>query len=1068
MLGVKYILHNNKIMKRLVQIIISILAFTFSVQYIRAQEAHAKWDSPQAGNPFIPGYFADPTIRKFGDTYYLYATTDGNGNGYGPAQVWVSKDFRNWTNILMDWPTTEVVWAPDVMQAKDGSYRYFYCRPCMLHEGVGPTPTGPWKNVLGETDAVLVPDRYVENCITLDGQTFTDDDGSTYIYFGTWGIYDGFGCGVARFNEDMKSFSAKKLIPNTQIKDFFEAPYVIKKDGIYYLMYSSGSCHDHTYRVQYATSTDGPMGPFEYKGCILKTNDDLTVHGPGHHSVLCDSNEYYIVYHRHNIPRSIHGFHRQLCIDRLNIHDGIIDPVTPTHNGVLPLSVASLPAATPENLAFGASVIASSTYSDDFQPSYAVDDNNATLWRPASCTSDEWLQIDLGVETEFDEIWTQFEYATYFYQYRISTSSDGQTWYRFADKQNNTLAGSPMVDRNPTRARYIRITITGSEKNGHFGAIWNIKVFNHNTMVPPQLQVALPRLYNGAQNNGGMLGGSIEQQGNWLVSTFRDDFLLCKGQPYTITYEIDDHRVAIIHDGKKSRLYVDGKDEGQYSVRSNRYTAFEGHFAFSLPDAERMRNLRVFSYALTPEQTTMLSPVAEIDASAYKRNQRSVLPLVSIDASKASSANLSKIDNEGTLGGHFMSPIGVDVKTKLGLQAYRFTGRQLFSSSFDLPSSMSYSAPYTISAWILNPQVERNECIAQLMPVRSDLSTVELCNGSDPQNGLMRHNASFENSGSPLIIEHQGQWQNWVITYDGYMERHYLNGCLVDEKNMMLVLRPQDHMLLGYAYGADYFDGYLHSFQLYDRTLDATDVQALYASTASSVQQRTAFIPERHVEDLGFGLQRITLTDPEGDPVPDGIKIIQKGKLPKPVVSEVQLTLTSAGGNLNVEADDNVALNLTPVSGDFLSTVYVADLSSAADVSKSGLDSHTTPSYNEGGLVAIDNSDPHNQRIVQLGVFPAYNCGNMLTTVSHHGRRPQHPRGNGWNFHPYLQLQRSGNLIYARTSTDGVTWEEMPASPVDITELGINPAATLNVGLFQVTYTPNRASVSFNDFKIIK
>lgn len=35
------------------------------------------YNTPSIGNPFIPGYFADPTIRKFGDTYYLYATTDG-------------------------------------------------------------------------------------------------------------------------------------------------------------------------------------------------------------------------------------------------------------------------------------------------------------------------------------------------------------------------------------------------------------------------------------------------------------------------------------------------------------------------------------------------------------------------------------------------------------------------------------------------------------------------------------------------------------------------------------------------------------------------------------------------------------------------------------------------------------------------------------------------------------------------------------------------------------------------------------------------------------------------------
>ena len=37
--------------------------------------ARKKHDAPGTGNPVIPGYFADPTIKKFGDTYYMYATT---------------------------------------------------------------------------------------------------------------------------------------------------------------------------------------------------------------------------------------------------------------------------------------------------------------------------------------------------------------------------------------------------------------------------------------------------------------------------------------------------------------------------------------------------------------------------------------------------------------------------------------------------------------------------------------------------------------------------------------------------------------------------------------------------------------------------------------------------------------------------------------------------------------------------------------------------------------------------------------------------------------------------------
>ena len=84
--------------------------------------AQAAFNTPGAGNPVIPGYFADPTIKKFGDTYYMYATTDGSGAGFGPVQVWTSKDFVNWTLMPMNWPDSHWIWAPDVMQHSDGKY----------------------------------------------------------------------------------------------------------------------------------------------------------------------------------------------------------------------------------------------------------------------------------------------------------------------------------------------------------------------------------------------------------------------------------------------------------------------------------------------------------------------------------------------------------------------------------------------------------------------------------------------------------------------------------------------------------------------------------------------------------------------------------------------------------------------------------------------------------------------------------------------------------------------------------------------------------------------------------
>ena len=296
-----------------------------------AEVAH---DAPGAMNPVIPGYFADPTVKKFGDDYYVYATTDGSGAGFGPAQLWTSKDFVNWTLMPMNWPDSHWIWAPDVVHnPHDSLYYYVYCQPCIIHVGSGETPRGPWKNILGESEAVLVPDRFVENAITLDGQTLVDDDGEIYMYWGTWGIYKGFGCGAGHLNHDMKGFSETRLIPNTEATDFFEAPFVLKKNGKYYFMWSEGGWGGPNYSVAYAIA-DNPLGPFKRIGKILRQDKSVAT-GAGHHSVIRvpDTDEYFIVYHRH--PLGHGGSERVVCIDRLELDsDGHILPVKMTFSGV--------------------------------------------------------------------------------------------------------------------------------------------------------------------------------------------------------------------------------------------------------------------------------------------------------------------------------------------------------------------------------------------------------------------------------------------------------------------------------------------------------------------------------------------------------------------------------------------------------------------------------------------------------------------------------------------------------------------------------------------------------------
>ncbi|WP_286710067.1 MULTISPECIES: family 43 glycosylhydrolase [Sphingobacterium] len=434
------------------------------------------YQQPNVLNPLLPGYFADPSIKKIADTYYIYATTDGNGWGAGPSQVWSSRDLKNWTIQPMNWPNTHWYWAPDMTQGYDGRYYLYYSQPVEIFGAVADSPTGPWEPLVAEGKS-MIPNYMIPGVITLDGQTFRDDDGRIYLFWGTWGIYPDHGCGVGILNRDMKTFDKTALIPNTVAKDFFEAPYMFKRKGIYYLMYSSGHCEDGTYRVQYVKSKTGPMGPFEYPSTnpILITNEDGSIHGPGHHSILEQDNRYFIVYHRHNNPHAGGGFHRQVAMDELFFRpDGDIEPVRPTHAGVPDLFPAVV---EPVDLAFGKTVTASSWYNTDFRPSFLVDNNNGTLWRAKNNQGPAWVAIDLGKTMDIQTISIQFEYPTYAYRYRLETSMDGIVWENFVDRSDNDRWASPIVEHGKARTRYVRLNVLNSQLNGLPRGVWNMKVY---------------------------------------------------------------------------------------------------------------------------------------------------------------------------------------------------------------------------------------------------------------------------------------------------------------------------------------------------------------------------------------------------------------------------------------------------------------------------------------------------------------------------------------------------------------------------------------------------------------
>lgn len=464
--------------------------------------AQEKQNATANGNPLLPGYFADPSIQKFGDTWYIYSTTDGIKLASGEPTVWISKDFKNWYNYKLDLQVPEGLtncWAPDVFRGKDGKYYYYMgnCQfGCNIYGYVSDSPMGPFSPI-GNGEPVIPAGTSKKNLPALDAQCLVDDDGSIYSYFGTWCTSFG-GMGYAKIDPaDMHTILKTGFIPINQVPKAFEAAYPIKKDGKYFLMYSAGDCRLSSYAVHYSVS-DSPEGPFVpgKNNPILETNADGTVDGPGHHSILKDGDDYYIVYHRHDNPRSTNGEFRQVCIDKLVFSDEeTIEKVVPTHSGVkaqigknfdipnLALN-AKAKASSFYHLKSKKTVYSLGDYDYKYLPENAVDENNGTLWKAASVDMPQSLVVDLGKTLNVKRVMTEFEYPTFYYQYKIETSTDSIHWALFADKIANRRCGSPMIDDNDANARFVKLTVTGTEKSGMLAAIWNIKVYDTLFEVP--------------------------------------------------------------------------------------------------------------------------------------------------------------------------------------------------------------------------------------------------------------------------------------------------------------------------------------------------------------------------------------------------------------------------------------------------------------------------------------------------------------------------------------------------------------------------------------------------------
>ena len=289
-------------------------------------------------NPVVNGWYADPESRVYGDTVYMYVTKSLPFDEQQNLDLVYTSDLETYEICydILEMSTFvgahRAIWAPTVVE-KDGIYYIVFAANNIMTEeevgglyiGASESPKGPFKNLFPDGRPLL--NSIYNRAQPIDAHFFKDDDGSIYLYYGGWGHMM-----VCKMREDMMGFEtipapaydgiAREVTP----LEYVEAPYVMKLEGKYHLMYSTGKWGNGTYRVK-AAVTDDPMGEFTYYADILQASE--LADGPGHNSAFLYKGTWYVAYHR-RIIGDTDRHHRQLCIDRLPVENGRLYPVTMT------------------------------------------------------------------------------------------------------------------------------------------------------------------------------------------------------------------------------------------------------------------------------------------------------------------------------------------------------------------------------------------------------------------------------------------------------------------------------------------------------------------------------------------------------------------------------------------------------------------------------------------------------------------------------------------------------------------------------------------------------------------
>lgn len=276
------------------------------------------------GNPFVKHmYTADPSAHVFNERMYVYTSHDEDDATYFDMLDWhvfSSDNMEDWVDHGAIFSLEDVkwadkwAWAPDAVERNGKFYFYYPVERAKIGVAVSDSPTGPF---VDELNKPLIDNTGQEEHLgkePIDPSVLVEN-GQAYMYFGCREPK------LVKLNDDMMRLKGEiQELKINGIEDdkenlggfYGEAPWVFKRNGTFYLLYSNG--WGNTSTLVYATSNN-PMGPFEFQGEVMDVVDSWTSHG----SIVEFKGKWYVFYHNMNLSKN--NYRRSICFDELTFDE---------------------------------------------------------------------------------------------------------------------------------------------------------------------------------------------------------------------------------------------------------------------------------------------------------------------------------------------------------------------------------------------------------------------------------------------------------------------------------------------------------------------------------------------------------------------------------------------------------------------------------------------------------------------------------------------------------------------------------------------------------------------------